>query len=65
MTDRMPVEWPPHTSTWMAFPPPNETFGDAVPVARLDLDQWRDRLTLFPFLGTRRPDAYQPLVESR
>jgi agmatine deiminase len=27
-TDRMPAEWAPHTRTWMAFPPPNETFGD-------------------------------------
>jgi len=24
----MPAEWAPHTRTWMAFPPPNETFGD-------------------------------------
>jgi N-carbamoylputrescine amidase len=31
-------------------------------VADLDLDQRRDWLTLFPFLTTRRPDAYEPLV---
>jgi N-carbamoylputrescine amidase len=37
--------------------------GDAVLVARLDLDQRRDWLTLFPFLEARRPDTYQPLVE--
>ncbi|WP_163552095.1 agmatine deiminase family protein [Candidatus Frankia alpina] len=24
---RMPAEWEPHTRTWMAFPPPNDTFG--------------------------------------
>lgn len=34
----------------------------AVLVADLDLDQRRDWLTLFPFLTTRRPDAYGPLV---
>jgi N-carbamoylputrescine amidase len=34
----------------------------AVIVADLDLDQRRDWLTLFPFLTTRRPDAYGPLV---
>jgi N-carbamoylputrescine amidase len=37
----------------------------AVIVADLDLDQRRDWLTLFPFLDTRRPDAYGPLVEGR
>jgi N-carbamoylputrescine amidase len=37
--------------------------GDAVLVAALDLDQRRDWLTLFPFLRTRRPDTYQPLVD--
>ena len=37
----------------------------AVIVADLDLDQRRDWLTLFPFLDTRRPDTYGPLVESR
>ena len=26
-TVRMPAEWTAHTGTWMAFPPPNETFG--------------------------------------
>jgi N-carbamoylputrescine amidase len=31
-------------------------------VADLDLDQRRDWLELFPFLTTRRPDAYQPLT---
>ncbi|MEV6303206.1 nitrilase-related carbon-nitrogen hydrolase [Actinoplanes sp. NPDC051861] len=36
--------------------------GDAVLVAALDLDQRRDWLTLFPFLQTRRPDTYQPLL---
>jgi N-carbamoylputrescine amidase len=35
----------------------------AVLVADLDLDQRRDWLTLFPFLDTRRPDKYGPLVE--
>jgi len=24
---RMPAEWEPHSRTWMAFPPPNDTFG--------------------------------------
>jgi agmatine deiminase len=28
MNDRMPAEWTPHARTWMAFPAPNETFGD-------------------------------------
>jgi N-carbamoylputrescine amidase len=37
----------------------------AVLVADLDLDQRRDWLELFPFLRTRRPDAYAPLVEVR
>jgi N-carbamoylputrescine amidase len=35
----------------------------AVLVADLDLDQRRDWLELFPFLTTRRPDAYARLVE--
>ncbi|HEY4279187.1 MAG TPA: nitrilase-related carbon-nitrogen hydrolase [Conexibacter sp.] len=35
----------------------------AVLVADLDLDQRGDWLDLFPFLTTRRPDAYEPLVE--
>ncbi|HEX3238901.1 MAG TPA: nitrilase-related carbon-nitrogen hydrolase [Solirubrobacterales bacterium] len=35
----------------------------AVLVADLDLDQRRDWLELFPFLTTRRPDAYGPLVD--
>lgn len=35
----------------------------AVLVADLDLDQRRDWLALFPFLRTRRPDAYGALVE--
>ena len=34
----------------------------AVLVADLDIDQRRDWLTLFPFLTTRRPDAYEPLT---
>ncbi|MEA2255151.1 MAG: N-carbamoylputrescine amidase, partial [Solirubrobacteraceae bacterium] len=34
----------------------------AVLVADLDLDQRRDWLELFPFLTTRRPDAYGSLV---
>lgn len=34
----------------------------AVIVADLDLDARRDWLTLFPFLSTRRPDAYAPLT---
>jgi N-carbamoylputrescine amidase len=34
----------------------------AVLVAELDLDQRRDWLELFPFLGTRRPDMYGPLT---
>lgn len=37
----------------------------AVLVADLDLDQRRDWLELFPFLATRRPDAYRPLVAER
>jgi N-carbamoylputrescine amidase len=36
----------------------------AVLVADLDLDQRRDWLTLFPFLETRRPDAYATLVDA-
>jgi N-carbamoylputrescine amidase len=35
----------------------------AVLVADLDLDQRRDWLALFPFLATRRPDAYGPLTD--
>jgi N-carbamoylputrescine amidase len=35
----------------------------AVLVADLDLDQRRDWLELFPFLRTRRPDAYRVLVQ--
>jgi N-carbamoylputrescine amidase len=35
----------------------------AVLVADLDLDQRRDWLGLFPFLTTRRPDKYGPLVD--
>ena len=37
----------------------------AVLVADLDLDQRRDWLELFPFLTTRRPDAYEPLTQRR
>jgi N-carbamoylputrescine amidase len=37
----------------------------AVLVADLDLDQRRDWLELFPFLGTRRPDAYGVLTQPR
>jgi N-carbamoylputrescine amidase len=36
----------------------------AVLVADLDLDQRRDWLELFPFLTTRRPDAYEILTRS-
>lgn len=36
---------------------------DAVIVARLDLDQRRDWLALFPFLVTRRPDTYGALTD--
>ncbi len=36
----------------------------AVLVADLDLDQRRDWLELFPFLSTRRPDAYSRLAEA-
>ncbi|HUB72706.1 MAG TPA: nitrilase-related carbon-nitrogen hydrolase, partial [Solirubrobacteraceae bacterium] len=35
----------------------------AVLVADLDLDQRHDWLELFPFLATRRPDAYAPLAQ--
>jgi N-carbamoylputrescine amidase len=35
----------------------------AVLVADLDLNQRQDWLELFPFLSTRRPDAYKSLVE--
>ena len=37
----------------------------AVLVADLDLDQRRDWLELFPFLSTRRPDAYASLTEEQ
>ena len=37
----------------------------AVLVADLDLDQRRDWLELFPFLATRRPDAYDSLTARR
>ncbi len=37
----------------------------AVIVADLDLDQRKDWLELFPFLETRRPDAYQGLTTPR
>ena len=37
----------------------------AVIVTNLDLDQRRDWLALFPFLDTRRPDAYGALVDDR
>jgi N-carbamoylputrescine amidase len=37
----------------------------AVLVADLDLDQRRDWLELFPFLTTRRPGEYAPLVSER
>ena len=37
----------------------------ALLVADLDLDQRRDWLELFPFLSTRRPDAYGVLVNQR
>jgi N-carbamoylputrescine amidase len=37
----------------------------AVLIADLDLDQRRDWLELFPFLATRRPDAYARLAEER
>ena len=36
---------------------------EAVLVADLDLAQRRDWLSLFPFLKTRRPDAYSVLTE--
>ena len=36
----------------------------AVLVADLDLDQRRDWLELFPFLSTRRPDTYAPLLDA-
>ena len=36
--------------------------GDTVLVARLDLEQRKDWLTLFPFYATRRPDSYDPLT---
>jgi N-carbamoylputrescine amidase len=35
----------------------------AVLIADLDLDQRRDWLELFPFLSTRRPEAYRSLLE--
>jgi N-carbamoylputrescine amidase len=37
----------------------------AVLIADLDLDQRRDWLELFPFLTTRRPDAYGALTWAR
>jgi N-carbamoylputrescine amidase len=36
----------------------------AVLLADLDLDQRRDWLELFPFLSTRRPDAYGSLIDA-
>ena len=36
----------------------------AVLVADLDLDQRRDWLDLFPFLRTRRPATYGPLIDA-
>ncbi len=36
---------------------------DCVLVADVDLDARRDWLELFPFLSTRRPDTYGPLVD--
>jgi N-carbamoylputrescine amidase len=36
---------------------------DCVLVADVDLDARRDWLELFPFLSTRRPETYGPLVE--
>ena len=51
--------WPHRDDSWSpGFSEP------AVLVADLDLDQRRDWLELFPFLRTRRPDAYGPLVTS-
>jgi N-carbamoylputrescine amidase len=44
----------------LAQAPRNEP---AVLVADLDLDQRRDWLELFPFLATRRPDAYASLAK--
>jgi N-carbamoylputrescine amidase len=38
--------------------------GDTVLVARLDLAQREDWLTLFPFYATRRPESYAPLMAS-
>ncbi|GAA3389172.1 agmatine deiminase family protein [Cryptosporangium minutisporangium] len=29
----MPAEWAPHAGTWMAYPTPNQTFGDGVELA--------------------------------
>jgi N-carbamoylputrescine amidase len=37
----------------------------AVLVADLDLDQRRDWLNLFPFLETRQPSQYAPLLTHR
>jgi len=37
----------------------------AILVADLDLDQRRDWLDLFPFLDTRQPRQYAPLVAER
>lgn len=38
LTHHMPAEWEAHHRTWMAFPPPNETFG---PVGSPTLDRAR------------------------
>jgi len=54
-TRRMPAEWEPHTRTWLAFPPANETFGsegsDSLAAAR---QSWSE--------VARRIAGYEPVT---
>jgi agmatine deiminase len=52
---RMPAEWEAHQRTWMAFPPPNETFG---PVGSPTLDRARAAWTRV----ARTISRYEPVT---
>jgi agmatine deiminase len=52
---RMPAEWETHQRTWMAFPPPNETFG---PVGSPTLDRARAAWTRV----ARTISRYEPVT---